>query len=132
MVFLTVSLILFWLVRRLMRHKPVAYGRPAYGAQAAAQAICSTKLLVRLMVRPGFTARTACAGLCGFFPVEISFSATQYIYIYIYMAASVLVSYKFPLEKKQLRAKKNALLPASQPNSQPASQTASQPASEPA
>ncbi len=54
-----------------------AYGRPAYGAQAAAQAICSTKLLVRLMVRPGFTARTACAGLCGFFSVEILFSATQ-------------------------------------------------------
>ena len=80
---MTVSLILFWLVRRLMRHKPVAYGRPAYGAQAAAEAICSTKLLVRLMVRPGFTARTACAGLCGnFFGGNFIQRNTVYIYIY--------------------------------------------------
>ena len=48
------------------------------------------------------------------------------------MAASVMVLHKFPLEKKRVRYKKNALLPASQPNSKPASQTASQPASQPA
>ena len=38
MVFLTVVLILVWLVRQLVRHKPVTYGLPAYGAQAATQA----------------------------------------------------------------------------------------------
>ena len=90
MVFLTVFLILFWLVRRLMRHKPVAYGRPAYGAQAAAQAICSTKLLVRLMVRPGFTARTACAGLCGNF-CRWKFYSAQHSIILLHYYDMILI-----------------------------------------
>ena len=62
-----------------MRHKPLACGRPACGAQAAAQANCSTELLVRLVVRPGFTARMAQAGLCENSLAGILFSATQYI-----------------------------------------------------
>ena len=69
---------------RLVRHKPLACGRPACGAQAAAQANCSTELLVRLVVLPRFTARMACAGLCGnFFGGNFIQYNTVYIYIYI-------------------------------------------------
>ena len=63
----------------LVRHKPLACGRPACGAQAAAQANCSTELPVRL---GGFTARMACAGLRGNLFGENSFQCdTVYIYI---------------------------------------------------